>query len=65
MRTAREPTLTEALSARGFSHQKSTNVRKLGTHDVFNEAGELVFQGTVVQAWAWLHWFDEQQRQPR
>ena len=48
-----EPTLTEALAARGYTHRKAER-GPMYAHHIMRD-GEIVATLTAAQAWEWLH----------
>lgn len=42
--------LAEVLLGRGYTHVPRTD----GGLDIYNPSGDLVFSGTVDEAWAWI-----------
>lgn len=47
------PTLTEALSAAGFTHHKLETGNGY-RHAIIDRSGCVVFNGTAYEVWSWL-----------
>jgi len=50
-----EPTLTEALAARGYTHRVAGGLGgAYGRHDVMDASGRVVGSGSAAEIWEWL-----------
>jgi hypothetical protein len=58
-----EPTLTEALRARGYGHRATPHSPTSGKHEIYRlDTGDIVGQMTAAAAWDWLHQTEEVKR---
>lgn len=51
----RKVSLTETLDLMHLTHSRSTQAgAQAGSHDVMDDAGEVLFTGTAHEVWGWL-----------